>query len=195
MDRQTGFVQALKPLERDVVAPDRALTRSLLAQYVIAREGFDIDSLREDYRKVALWSSGEARDRYIAAMQSTNPASPLATLPRRALVQVQIASVNSLNESTALVRFITTRTDPGGQPMPPEHWAAVLNWHFSPEGLSDSDRLNNPLGFQVVRYRKNTESAPPEASASPEAPATASAVVRTSRAAITAMPTGASAPQ
>lgn len=171
VDRQTGYVQALKPLEREVIAPDRALTRSLLAQYVIARESFDIDTLRDDYRKVVLLSGDEARDRYIASMQSTNPASPLATLPRRALLEVQIASVNSLNESTALVRFTTSRTDPGGPPMPPQHWAAVLSWRFSSASMSDADRLTNPLGFQVVRYRRSAEDAPPEAPAvsSPEA--------------------------
>lgn len=162
VDRQTGFVQALKPLARDTIAPDRALTRSLLAQYVIARESFDIDSLREDYRKVSLWSAGEARERYIAGMQSTNPQSPLATLPRRALVQVQINSVSSLNTATSLVRFTTTRTDPSGQPMPPQYYAAVINWRFSTQGLADADRLVNPLGFQVVRYRRNAETPPPE---------------------------------
>jgi len=171
VDRQTGYVQALKPLEREVIAPDRALTRSLLAQYVIARESFDIDTLRDDYRRVVLSSADEARDRYIASMQSTNPASPLSTMPRRALVQVQIASVNSLNDSTALVRFITTRTDPGGQPMPPQHWASVLSWRYSSESMSDADRLSNPLGFQVVRYRRSAEDAPPEVASShpPEA--------------------------
>ena len=80
VDRQTGYVEALKPLERQIVAPDTALTRSLLAQYVIAREGFDVDSLRDDYRKVALWSTGEARDRYVATMQASNP--PLLPPPK-----------------------------------------------------------------------------------------------------------------
>lgn len=169
VDRQTGFVQALKPLERESIAPDRALTRSLLAQYVIARESFDIDSLREDYRKVALWSAGDARNRYIAAMQSTNPASPLATLPRRALVQVQINSVSALNDTTALVRFITTRTDPGGQPGQPQYWVTVINWRFSIEAMTDADRLTNPLGFKVVRYRRNAEAPPAEFSAQPTA--------------------------
>src|ERR1700741_2715097 len=37
VDRQTGYVQALKPLDRDAIAPDTALTRSFLAQYVIGR--------------------------------------------------------------------------------------------------------------------------------------------------------------
>ena len=151
VDRQTGYVEALKPLERETIAPDRALTRSFLAQYVIAREGFDINALQSDYRKVALWSAGEARDRYVATMQANNPASPLASLPRQALVSVQIRSVSSLNANTALVRFTTTRSDPGAQAGPPAYWAAVVTWTFSGAAMSAEDRLTNPLGFQVTR--------------------------------------------
>lgn len=157
VDKQTGYVQALKPLERDIIAPDRALVRSFLAQYVIARESFDIDTLKDTYRKVALWSAGEARNRYITGMQATNPLSPLAALPRRALVQVEIRSISSLNADTALVRFSTIRTDPGGQPHPPQTWAAVLKYRFSGETMTAEDRLSNPLGFQVVRYRRDAE--------------------------------------
>ena len=160
VDRQTGYVQALKPLEQDKVAPDAALTRSLLAQYVIAREGFDIDGLRENYRRVALWSEGEVRNRYIAGMLATNPSSPLATLPRRALVQVEIRSISSLNNDTALVRFVTTRIDPGGQPQEPQAWASVINYHFSGAAMTEADRLSNPLGFQVIRYNRSAEIPP-----------------------------------
>src|SRR5919199_2420579 len=41
VDRTTGYVQALKPLDPAKVAPDAALTQSQLVQYVIARESFD----------------------------------------------------------------------------------------------------------------------------------------------------------
>jgi type IV secretion system protein VirB8 len=170
VDRQTGHVEALAPLERDMVAPDAALTRSFLVQYVIARESFDIDSLQDDYRKVALWSTGDARARYLASMQANNPASPLAYLPRRAVVQVEIASVSSLAANRSLVRFTTTRTDPGGQQQPPQHWAAVVSYRFSGAEMSEADRLLNPLGFQVTRYRRDAETLP--AAPAPASPAT-----------------------
>ncbi len=52
VDRQTGFVQALKPLDTQLVSGDKALTQSFLVQYVIAREGYDRSTLQADYRKV-----------------------------------------------------------------------------------------------------------------------------------------------
>ena len=48
VDRQTGFVQALRPIDAERIAADRALTQSFLVQYVIARESFDIDSLQDE---------------------------------------------------------------------------------------------------------------------------------------------------
>src|SRR3546814_6281119 len=63
------FVQQLKPLDAETISADRALTQSFLVQYVIAREGFDIDALQSDYRKVALWSSGSARQTYLSDIQ------------------------------------------------------------------------------------------------------------------------------
>jgi len=166
VDRQTGSVEALDPLKRSTITPERALTRSFLAQYVVAREGFAIEALRHDYRKVALWSSGEARQAYLREMQASNPASPLAVLPRQALVEVQIRGISSLSTNTALVRFEKIRTDPGGRGQVAQPWSAVITYRYSEAEMSMADRLVNPLGFQVLRYRRDAEM-PPESS-SPE---------------------------
>lgn len=176
VDRQTGNVQALKPLDQQAITPDDALVRSFLAQYVTARESFDINALNADYRKVALWSAGEARERYLKSMQASNPASPLKTLPRQALVEAEVRSISSLNADTALVRFATYRTDPGGQRQAGENWAAVIKYQFSPARMSASDRLLNPLGFQVLRYRRDAEMVMPVAPAMPPAGAQGASV-------------------
>ena len=157
VDRQTGYVEALQPLERKTIAPDTALVRSFLVQYVIARESFDTDSIKDSYRKVALWSAQAARARYVADTQASNPQSALATLPRRAVVEVQVRSISSLGPDTALIRFTTTRTDSGTQAGSPLYWAAVVKYKFSGAAMSAEDRMVNPLGFQVTRYRRDAE--------------------------------------
>jgi type IV secretion system protein VirB8 len=188
VDRQTGYVQALKPLDTEVVAPDAALTRSFLAQYVIARESFDIGSLRDDYHKVALWSAGEARDRYVAAMQASNPQSPLATLPRTALIAVEIRSISSLSNQTALVRFSTVRTDGGRGLQTPQIWAAVISYRYAVGAMSEADRLLNPLGFQVTRYRRNAETAPVASTDQTQAPSGGAPAIVSSRVSPSAQP-------
>lgn len=166
VDRQTGFVQQLKPLEPQTITPTRALTQSFLVQYVIAREGFDIDLLQTDYRKVALWSAGAARADYLAGVQSSNPESPLARLPRSSLVDVEVKSVTPLSDTSAMIRFDTKRRDANGHVYAAEPWVTVARFGYSGEPMSAADRMINPLGFKVTGYRKSAEAlAAPEPAA------------------------------
>lgn len=167
VDKQTGFVQQLSLTKDQAIVPDKALVQSMLAQYVSAREGFNTAALKEDYRKVALWSSGDARSQYIAGMQASNPASPLATLPRSAVVAVEIRSISPLSADSALVRFATARTDQGGVPQPQGTWAAVIRYRFTSAQMSTESRLVNPLGFQVLSYTRSAEIPPAMAQPAP----------------------------
>lgn len=162
VDRQTGNVEALAPLDAQVVTSDAALTRSFLVQYVIARESFAMPSLQEDYRKVSLWSDGKVREAYQRSMNAANPASPLSALPKGAAIRTEVKSVSNLAEGRALVRFQTTRIDQGAAPQSPEHWAAIVNYSFSKAEMSEADRYVNPLGFQVTSYRRDSETIPEE---------------------------------
>jgi type IV secretion system protein VirB8 len=173
VDRQTGYVQTLNPLEPDRVAPDAALTQSFLVQYVIAREGFDFATVQNDYRKVALWSTASASSDYLTAMQVSNPDSPLVRLPRSAVVETRVRSVSALGARSSLVRFETIRRDRGGAQLPPQGWVAIITHRYSDKPMSTEDRYLNPLGFQVLRYRRSAETppiadiVPPQASNSP----------------------------
>jgi len=162
VDRQTGHVEALAPLDAQVIEPDAALTRSFLVQYVIARESFSADGLQSDYRKVALMSVGEARQRYERSMQAENPSSPLSYLPKNAQIRTEVKSVSSLGPDRSMVRFTTTRIDPGARAQPAQHWASIISYRFSGAEMTSEDRLINPLGFQVTRYRRDAETLPEE---------------------------------
>jgi type IV secretion system protein VirB8 len=167
VDRNTGYVQALKPVDADKIAPDTALTQSFLVQYVIARESFDVNELQANYRKVSLWSIDPARTDYVTGMQYSNAGSPLARYPRSTVIATRVRSVSPLGGNAALVRFETQRRDAGGQALPPHYWVAVIRYQFSTGALSMEDRYLNPLGFQVVRYRRDAESAPTTTDAEP----------------------------
>lgn len=162
VDRQTGHVEALAPLDAQVIVPDAALTRSFLVQYVIARESFSAPSLQDEYRKVSLWSDPRVAAQYQRMMAATNPASPLAYLSRESTIRTQVRSVSSLGERRALVRFATTQFEPNGAAAPTQHWAAIINYEFSGAEMSASDRYVNPLGFQVTSYRRDAETIPEE---------------------------------
>jgi type IV secretion system protein VirB8 len=161
VDRTTGYVQALKPLDADKIAPDAALTQSFLVQYVIARESFDIDTLTVNYNKVASWSAEQARSGYLSSVQVSNPQSPLVVYPRTTVIETRVKSVSPLGRNVALVRFDTIRRDSGGQVQPPRSWVSVIRYRFSGEPMKLEERFVNPLGFRVLRYRRDPETAPP----------------------------------
>ncbi len=160
VDRTTGFVQALRPLDPDQITPDRALVQSMLVQYVIARESFDSAILQANYEKVGLWSADQARSDYLNLMQASNLEGPLSLYPRNSVVETRVKSVSPLDAQSALVRFETVRRDEGGQHQPPQPWVAIVQYRFSGEPMSAEDRFLNPLGFQVLEYRRDPEALP-----------------------------------
>ncbi len=166
VDRNTGFVEALEGTGTPQIKPQAALTASLLAQYVAARETFDINSLPEQYRKVALWSADDARAGYLAMMPAGNPDSPLARYPRSTVLSTRVESVSPMGPGIALVRFVTERVDQGQGAPQRLYWVASITYRFSGEPMAIEDRLVNPLGFQVLHYRRDAETAPfPEGTA------------------------------
>lgn len=174
VDKQTGYVQELKPLDAEKIAPDTALTQSFLVQYVITRESYDATTLQSAYRKVQLWSADGAKADYVNTMQAANPASPLNRYPRSSIVDTRVKSITAMGGNQAMVRFDTVRRDQGGQTQPPESWVAVISYRFSTGPMRAEDRFVNPLGFQVFRYNRSQETLAPEPAPTVAAPALSS---------------------
>lgn len=169
VDRQTGHTTTLDPSQPVRLVSDAALAKSMLAQYVIARESIDRASVATDYRKVALWSGETAKTSYLALMKPGNPDNPLARLPRQISVQARIKSVSILEGGQALVRYDLVQRNDAGAESRPAPYVSVIRYRFRDRPLAEADRFINPLGFEVVRYRKDAEApAPPTDAALPQ---------------------------
>ena len=170
VDRQTGAAQLARGIVLGPLSQNDALLQSALAQYVIARETLDATDLAANYRKVGLWSAGQARTDYLRLMDRRNPASPLIQATAATLIQTTVKQVSVMSPTSALVRFSTERSEGGGA-VTRADWAAVLQFSFTGGPLNMEDRLINPLGFQVTHYRRDAEGAPglvlPPAAAAP----------------------------
>ena len=157
VDKQTGYAQTVKGLELGKISQDSAVTQSFIVQYVLARETYDATDLRDNYRKVSLWSAGEARSAYQHELERSNPTSPLNQYPATTQLTTTIKSVSLLSPTTALVRFDTTRHDAGAISGEQRSWASVMTFRYTNAAMSMDDRFTNPLGFQVLRYRRDAE--------------------------------------
>ena len=157
VDKATGYSTVVDGTHPQVLKPQSALTQSMLAQYVVARETFDITTIADQYRKVGLWSEGEARAEYLAQMPLTNPQSPMNIYPRSALVTVTVDSVALVSPDTAQVRFVTDRRDGPTAASTRTAYVAQIRYRFAGEPIAMDDRLVNPLGFEIAHYRRDQE--------------------------------------
>ncbi|WP_419254646.1 virB8 family protein [Caulobacter sp. ErkDOM-YI] len=157
VDRQTGYAETLRGLRPDALTQNQALTESFAMQYVMARETVDMADILDRYRKVTLWSSGQARAQYQQSLNRANPDSPLKTYPSSTVVSTVIKSVSPLSPSSAIVRFDTVRRDAGADVGERRAWSAVLTYRYSGAPMRMADRATNPLGFQVLTYRRDAE--------------------------------------
>ena len=161
VDRQTGAVEPAMFLKSGTLSENEAVIQAQLAGYVIARETFDATDLAQQYRRVQIMSSRPAAAAYVAEMAASNPASPLNTLNRGDTVAVQIRSVSLIADGAALVRFTATRTPLGGGAGQAANFVSAISFGFNGRPLRQADRFDNPLGFQVTRYRRDAEGVGP----------------------------------
>lgn len=159
VDRQTGAVQLARGLAEGRLSQNEAVIQAQLANYVLARETFDATDLALQYRRVQLLSAPDVARAYVAAMAATNPASPLRVLGKGDTLAVTIKSVSIVASGVGLVRYDITRSTSGGNATARRSYVSAVSFGFSGKPLRLEDRFDNPLGFQVTRYRRDQEGA------------------------------------
>ena len=157
VDRQTGYIETAQGLKPGALSQDVAVTQAFLAQYVLARETFDVTDLQHNYGEVAAWTSGAARDQYIRAMQKSNPQSPENVNDPSTVVKITVKSISLLSRTSALVRFDAEHVMGGGTPAQRQPYTAVIGFRYTGAPMLAEDRFLNPLGFEVTAYRRDAE--------------------------------------
>ncbi len=151
----SGEVRVLRPFDVADFAPSDAVTKSFLAKYVIARETYDPQDLKENYQVVRLMSDTAEGLRVDNYLSPTNAASPLNRYQNHTVRSVRVKSVSFLNKRTAQVRFVSAETARTAKKE--DAWVAIISFRFVNLPETEDDRLVNPLGFQVTAYRVDQE--------------------------------------
>ncbi len=160
VDNKSGITTVLKPL-KDEHSPnltqDEAITKSFIVKYIIARETYDPQDLNRNYDLVRLMSSGEEAGKFNESVANGNPQSPVERYKTNTARTVKISSVSFLDQKkkTAQVRFMTTEVT--RNETKEDYWVAILTFRYINAPMDETDRLNNPLGFQVISYRVDQE--------------------------------------
>ncbi|HBF13537.1 MAG TPA: virB8 family protein [Deltaproteobacteria bacterium] len=160
VDNKSGLTTVLKPLRENhenTLTEEEAVTKSFIVKYVIARETYDPQDLNRNYEVVRLMSGPDEAERFNKWITDGNKDSPIERFKTTTTRTIRITSVSFLDKQkkTAQVRLaamensrIETRES---------YWVAILTFRYVNAPMDEQDRLNNPLGFQVMSYRLDQE--------------------------------------
>lgn len=133
-----------------------------------------INSVSGDWKLPFLMSTGSVSAELRALWGTSNPASPLNVYGMDRAVRIRIQSIimerdaRPGSEGAATVRFQRLLFDKkSGSTRVIDSKIAMMEFTYNPSlNLSDTDRVQNPLGFQVTTYRVENDGAaaslPPE---------------------------------
>lgn len=156
VNQTTGSVDVMTGLKGESdVTYNEAVSKYFLGQYVRAREGYLPAAAEENFRQVSISSTPEEQQRWADFYRATNSDSPQAKLGPDGVATVAIRNISFINDKVANVRF--TRTSRKAQEVQAHDYIATLTFTYTKAPMLESDRLRNPLGFQVQNYRADPE--------------------------------------
>jgi type IV secretion system protein VirB8 len=164
VDKTTGFPEIKQPLAAGDLTQNEAITRMNVVRFLKARETYDPNSagsVKENFELAQLLSTGDASRDLQHLYGPSNPENPVTRFGRDTKIVLNLKSIQIPNATTAIVRFSTRRV--GQDAGPDEHWVSLMHFRYSKAPMPNEWRFDNPLGFQVVDYRRDQETTPGQA--------------------------------
>lgn len=147
---------------KNSITQSEALNRSNVAQYITARESFDVAMMTlRDWDVAHVMSSPDVAAGFSAVHARDNPDAPYKRYGKDRALRVKILSIqlerNGQGEAarnSATVRFQRVAYDKKtGLTTPVDSKIARLEYTYKPNlEMDEKQRYNNPLGFQVTEY-------------------------------------------
>ncbi|MBB3806009.1 type IV secretion system protein VirB8 [Xanthomonas arboricola] len=147
------------------ISTSEALARSNIARFIIARESFDLSIIgQRDWNTVSAMGATNVVNEYRALHSANNPLRPLNTYGKLRAVRVNILSITLIGGSGqpykgATVRFQRTVYDKNSTVSTLlDNKIATMGFVYQDNlEMSDSLRVENPLGFRVTDYRVDND--------------------------------------
>ena len=158
VDKTTGFVEVKRPMAEGPLSQDEAVTTFNVVRYVKARETYDPKALKDNFDLAQLLANGDAARELTELYSPANPQNPVKVFGTNTIVSVSIKSVTFPNNRTALVRFSTEQKS--ATDIIAGNWVSLVRFRYTATPMRNEFRFDNPLGFQVLEYRRDQETAP-----------------------------------
>ncbi len=183
-DAYTGVSTVAKlrgDFSENFIYQSEALAKSNIAHYIIARESYDAQMFRiRDWKIVHSMSTPEIGAAYADFNNPSHDDSPFKVYGTETALRVEILAITPLQEGTpqrprytASVRYQVSKYDNKSGKTMSILFNMLANLEYvynSALEMSDSERVDNPLGFQVVSYRVDNDASGSQPVAPPTAP-------------------------
>lgn len=158
VDKTTGFVEVKRPMAEGPLTQDEAVTTFNVVRYIKARETYDPKALKDNFDLAQLLAAGDAARELTEIYSPANPTNPAKVYGTNTVVAVTIKSVTFPNNRTALARFSTE--EKSSTNIITRNWVSLVRFRYTSAPMRNEWRFDNPLGFQVLEYRRDQETAP-----------------------------------
>lgn len=158
VDKTTGFVEVKRPMAEGPLTQDEAVTTFNVVRYIKARETYDPKALKDNFDLAQLLATGDAARELTEIYSPANSTNPVKVYGSNTVVAVTIKSVTFPNNRTALARFSTE--EKSSTNIITRNWVSLVRFRYTSVPIRNEWRFDNPLGFQVLEYRRDQETAP-----------------------------------
>ncbi|WP_455477896.1 virB8 family protein [Bartonella sp. B10] len=155
VDNATGAVDVISVMREHETSYGEVVDKYWLNQYVLNRETYDYDTIQLSYDTAALLSAPTVQQEFYKIYEGENARDQVLSDKARIVVKVRSIQPNGLGQAT--VRFTTQQHNSNGAIEQKQHHIATIGYTYVGAPMKSSDRLLNPLGFQVTSYRSDPE--------------------------------------
>jgi len=160
VDNGTGNVEMLRSVKDQYDSYDDVVNKYWLAQYVRTCERYDWFSISVDFKSCELFGSSDVFKAYSSKVQAKQ--APLSVLKDKGKIEIRIVSIVLMDKNNAQVRYTSQKLSAAGENTdgsPLQRWIATITFEYHAILMTEQQRLINPLGFKVLSYRVDPESA------------------------------------
>lgn len=157
IEEKSGIPTIVEQLNESHFTADVSLKRYFIYSFLSAAQGYNPGTFREDYRKLALFSTPSVFREIQASINPRNPQSPAAMIGNRGIIEVAIKSLIFQTPNSVTIRYRLKNIGSVSGFANNRDMIAEMDFRFTNLTLSQQDRYINPIGFQVTRFVADQE--------------------------------------
>lgn len=157
VDKTTGEIEKLLSTDVYKVSTDEAIDKNFIYRFVINYEGYNYKTIQMTYNTAVLLSTEDVglqlyNSLYGSDRRLNSLGDKISIYP--AVSSIQIGSSDDGTNGIARVRFTTKEVNSTGGDAKVRKWIAELSYTYNSKLImTEKQRLENPLGFQVRSYK------------------------------------------